>query len=190
MQRPRQRPRFDLEVDLPPDEVIARIQRALARTRCPCEGDVRQRHAWIHVRRQDRHFWSPTLDLTVEPTEFGARLHGRFAPHPSIWTFFVFVYAALGAASTVAFCWGLAQLSLGSRPFGLAISAALLALIGFVYGAAFIGQGLGSDQIAQMRIFLDRAVVRGHESDEPGDGAEGPQHRADRPDDGADPPSA
>lgn len=190
MQRPRQRPRFDLEVDLPPDEVIARIQRALAHRRAPCEGDVRQRHAWIHMRRQDRHFWSPTLDLTVEPTELGSRLHGRFAPHPSIWTFFVFVYAALGSASVVALSWGIAQLSLGALPWGLAISAALLALIGFVYGAAFIGQGLGSDQIAQMRIFLDRAVVRGHEPDEPGDGAEDPEAHADPPDHSADPPPA
>ncbi len=163
MDRPRQRPRFDLEVDLPVEEVTARIKNGLSHDECPCEGSVSSQHAWIHLRQQDRHFWSPTLDLTVEPSDFGAKLHGRFAPHPSVWTLFVFIYAALGVASLIAFCWGLAQISLGSSPWGLLISVALLALIGFVYGAAFIGQGLGSDQMTHIRIFLDRSIVHGHE---------------------------
>lgn len=160
MDRPRHRPRFELEVGLPADRVSRMLEHGLQTAECPCVGSVTRRHAWIHIRDEDRHFWSPTLDLTLEEVPDGTVLRGRFAPHPSIWTGFVFIYAALGVLGTIAAMYGIAQLTLGQPALGFAVSLGCAGLIGFVYGAAFIGQGLGSDQMTDIRIFLDRCVGR------------------------------
>ena len=45
-----------------------------------------------------RKLWSPVLDADVLQTEEGARIDGRFGPHPNVWTFFVFVRACLVVA--------------------------------------------------------------------------------------------
>lgn len=169
MDRPRQRPTFEADSPLPLQTVVAALSAGLAQPDAPCEGNVTQRHAWVHVRQQDRHFWSPTLDLTLREAPDGTHLHGRFAPHPSIWTFFVFVYAALGLGACISATWGIAQLSLDRTPLGLALSVALLALIGFVYGAAFIGQGLGSTQMIEIRLFLERALAAVDRVEDAGD---------------------
>lgn len=160
MDRPRHRPRFEQAVALPADRVSRMLAHGLQTSDCPCVGMVRSRHAWIHIRDDERHFWSPTLDLTLEEVPDGTLLRGRFAPHPNIWTFFMFVYAALTVTSCIAAMLGLSQAMLGQPPVGLAAALAGVALIGFVYGAAFIGQGLGSEQMAQIRLFLDRCVGR------------------------------
>jgi hypothetical protein len=160
MDRPEQRPRFDFEVSLPPDQVSELLRVGLETCECPCVGSVAKRHAWIHISDEERHFWSPTLDLSLEEVEDGTVLRGRFGPHPSVWTMFIFIYAALGVGSFLSAMYGVAQLTLDRPPWAFGASAGLAALIGFVYGAAFIGQGLGSEQIVQIRLFLDRAVGR------------------------------
>jgi hypothetical protein len=70
----------------------------------------------------------------------------------------MFVYAVLGLGATLALMLGFAQLTLGTPPWALLASVAGLALIGFVYGGAFIGRGLGSDQMIVIRLFLDHAL--------------------------------
>lgn len=160
MDRPRQRPRLELLVPLPPDEVSERLRTGLVTCECPCVGSVTRRHAWIHIRDEDRHFWSPTLDLGLEEADGGTLLRGRFAPHPSVWTFFIFVYGLIGVLSFAASMYGVAQLTLDRTPWGLLAALGGVALIGFVYGAAFIGQGLGHEQIVEIRLFLDRTLCR------------------------------
>ena len=160
MTRPRQRPRLELPVPLPVHRVSALLVEGLGDPACPCEGSVTRQHAWIHIRDSDRHFWSPTLDLSLEGGPEGTVLRGRFGPHPSIWTLFVFIYAALGVLGTIATVFGLSQLSLHQAPWAFAAAGGCFALIGFVYGAAFIGQGLGGEQVVQIRLFLDRSVGR------------------------------
>lgn len=157
---PRQRPRLDLTVPLPADEVATRLARGLLSSDLPCAGRVASRHAWITIRDGERHFWSPNLDIEFTEGPDGTVLRGRFGPQPAVWTMFVFIYAILGTAGTISLVMGLVQLSLDSAPWALLASGSLYALIGFVYGAAFIGQGLGSGQIADIRLFVDRALFR------------------------------
>lgn len=157
---PRQRPRFHLVVPLPADDVARRLAAGLAATDLPCAGRVASRHAWITIRDGQRHFWSPNLDVEFYELPDGTELRGRFGPLPAVWTMFVFIYAILSTAGMISLVMGLVQLSLDSPPWALAASGALFALIGFVYGAAFIGQGLGSGQIAEIRLFIDRELLR------------------------------
>lgn len=145
---------------LPPETVIELLSSGLRSAECPCVGSITKRHAWIHMQDEDRRFWSPTLDLSLDEVPEGTVLRGRFGPHPNVWTMFIFIYAALGLLSLLAAIYGMAQLTLDRPPWALAASAGLAALIGFVYGAAFIGEGLGSQQMTQISIFLDRTIVR------------------------------
>ena len=54
--------------------------------------------------------------------------------------------------------YGYVQWSLGHAPWAALGCPAALALMGFEYGAAFIGQGLGAEQMYTLRSLLDGAL--------------------------------
>lgn len=130
-----------------------------------CSGTVFRKHAVLFIRQRARHFWSPYLYLEAqlpdeedEDAPEAPRLHARFAPHPHVWTLFMAIYGVLGMAGMLGLMYGLSQWWLGWTPWAIAAAPASVALIGFVYGAAFIGQGLGGAQMYELRALLDRAT--------------------------------
>jgi len=158
--RPRARPRFTYEVAHPPDEITARIRRQLELPDCPIRGKVFPRTALLTLIEDRRHFWTPHLDLQLSPVAGGrTRLTGTFAPHPQLWATFVatqllFAVLSIGLGIYVLNLWSLGQ--------ALTVPAILLlgALVGggLSYGTAYIGQGLGSEQMYELRSFLDAAL--------------------------------
>ena len=165
MNRPRQRPRFLVEVSCRPDDVMDALRERVGGTVEQMEGSnpavvgaFSRRHGVLKIPLDRRHFWSPELSLTIEPVDEApdrTRVRGRFAPHPHIWTGFVFTYGTLFLIGLAGLVYALAQLALGRDPVALLVPLASLALSAFVYGAAFIGQGLGSEEIYQLRGTLD-----------------------------------
>lgn len=160
MSRPRARPRFSFESPLPPEQVTERVRRRLARDGGVIEGSVHPRTINLWVKPAERHFWSPHLDLQlVELPSKGTRLDGLFAPHPQIWTAFVAVQALFGLLSIAAAVLLYSQVTLNGRV--LEASAGLAAMLiggGLAYGAAYVGQGFGSEQMYELRAFLDVAL--------------------------------
>jgi len=159
--RPRMRPTFDLRHPSP--EAILERLRPLADAHPTLSGVFFRRHAVLRVREEARHFWSPQLDLEVrrpEPDEDdeAPRLHGRFSPHPHVWTLFMAIYGVLGLLGLAGLIGGLSQWTLGMTPWALLGVPAALALGGFVYGATFIGQGLGAEEMYALRSLLDDAA--------------------------------
>jgi len=142
------------------------LHEALERGECPCRGKVFSDHAILEIREEDQHFWSPHLGLKIlPPQEEGGLsiLQGRFSPNPGVWTLFVAVYALLGIAAIGGFVYGLAQWSMDEGPWAfLAIPVAIF-LAAFTYGAAFIGQGLGAEQMFFLRSFTERILERARE---------------------------
>lgn len=165
MKRPRMRPTFTLTIDEAPDAIFARISERLARDDCPVSGLVARHHVELTTCRARRHTWSPILVVEPDPNApEGRGLRGRFAPHPNVWTGFMALYGILSMGAIGATMFGLIELRLDMPPWAL-LGAPLAIVVGaFVYGAAFIGQGLGADEMYEMRSFLDRCV----------------EHRADR----------
>jgi hypothetical protein len=160
MSRPRARPRFTIEVPSTPEQIGARVQALLADPASAVEGSVFRRTLLLTVRPEARHFWSPHLDVQLEALPGGGtRVSALFAPHPQIWTSFVAVQAIFGLLSVGAAIWLTSMLTLGRDPrLALGVLGVMLFGGGFAYGAAYVGQGLGSEQMYQLRAFLDGAL--------------------------------
>ena len=90
------RPRFEIEFVSGPDEVMAGIRGRLPD--CPpCTGMSVGRHAELFVPESEQRLYSPWLSVTAHEHDGGTTLTGRFAPHPNIWTLYLF--CSSGSAS-------------------------------------------------------------------------------------------
>jgi hypothetical protein len=157
MTAPEVRPRFEIELAGEADDLMDRLRTHLPR--CPnCTGMSVGRHAELFVPEADRRLWSPWLSVTAEDDREGVVLRGRFAPHPSIWTLYLFAAFALGFSLLVGATWGYAQWATESTPWAL-ISVPLVAILGgALYLVSLVGQRLGADQMIQLRAALDELV--------------------------------
>jgi len=109
----------------------------------------------LFVEEEQRSFWSPHLAVQLESDGPGSRLHGCYAPHPEVWTLFVFLCALFGAAAIGGMGWGFSQMILGSRPLGFLLTpVAVLAMAGLYMGAR-IGQRKTADQMVALRTPVD-----------------------------------
>lgn len=159
LQRPRMRPRFEVALDVPGDAVLASLRRQLAAPRARVEGAVLTRQAEITTHHEHAHFWSPALSVEVERDDDGRTfLRGRFAPSPNVWILFMGIYGLLTMGGIAGLMYGVSQWMVGEAPWALVGVPVSLGLIAFTYGAAFIGQGLGAEEMYVLRSFVDDAV--------------------------------
>ncbi len=161
----RMRPRFAVDVSCDVETLVAALAESAGRAEPPLEGYFDRRHCVLRIPETRRAFWSPELDLTFERLEPGSRatpaghrVRGLFAPRPSVWTGFAFVFAMLAAAGFAGLLYGLAQLSRGQPPAALWAVAAALALAGLTYASSFFGQGLALSQMYELRRAFDVSV--------------------------------
>lgn len=158
-QRPRMRPLFEVPVRASGPAVLDAIRRGLAEEGCRVAGFVLRGHAELTTRPGEAHFWSPYLSLEVVERDDGARcLKGRFAPEPNVWILFMSLYGMLGMAALAGLVYGASQALVNEAPWALLGAPAALALMAFTYGAAFIGQGLGAEEMYRLRSFVDDCV--------------------------------
>jgi len=158
--RPRARPRFTLDLPVAPDAVTERVRAHLQAGDGKVVGSVFRRTLRLTVRPEDTHFWSPHLDVQLYEAESGGcTLACSFSPHPHVWTGFVGVQLLFGLLSVAAGIWLISMLTLGRDPwFAVGLLVLMLFGGGFSYGAAYVGQGFGSEQMYQLRSFLDDAL--------------------------------
>jgi hypothetical protein len=153
----RARPRFTIEVDSPADLLMDRVRANLEH--CPrCTGVSVGRHAELFVPEADQRLWSPWLSVSTEERGSGSVLKGRFAPHPSIWTLYLFLTFALGFALLVGLSWGYAQWVMQSTPWALLTLPATVVLGGLLYLVSVIGQRLGAQQMDQLKAALEELI--------------------------------
>ena len=157
MSAPSVRPRFEIEVDLEADALMERVRERLPQ--CPhCTGVSVGRHAELFVPEDERRIWSPWLSVTADPLGGRSLLKGRFAPHPNVWTLYLFIAFGLGFALLVGTTWGYAQWATERTPWALASVPVIVILGLLLYGASQIGQRLGADQMDHLRDALDELV--------------------------------
>ncbi|MFO0626338.1 MAG: hypothetical protein U0325_12065 [Polyangiales bacterium] len=173
LQRPRMRPRFEVELDVAPESVLASLRRHIAEPEAPVGGTILRRQAELCIPRRRAHFWSPCLSLELAEGDGPPRLRGRFSPEPGVWMLFVGIYGILAMFGVAGLMYGLSQWMVNETPWALAGAPVSLALIAFTYGAAIIGQGLGAEEMYTLRSFVDRAVDAAREASRPVDDAQG-----------------
>ncbi len=160
MSRPRARPRFTLDLAIPPDAVTERVRAHLAQCEGKVTGKVFRRTVMLTVCDEDTHFWSPHLDIQLDDAaDGGTRVAAMFSPHPSVWTAFVGVQLLFAILSVAAAIWVMSILMLGRDPWlSVGVLGVMLFGGGFAYGAAYVGQGIGSEQMYELRAFLTDAL--------------------------------
>lgn len=169
MSAPPIRPRFHLRSSNPPDELMERLRQRLPKnSRCVAESVGR--HAEIFLPPEERRIWSPYLSVTAERgPEGGTLLKGRFAPHPHLWTLYMFLAFGLGFALLVGLSWGYAQWSMDVTPWAW-VSFPVIVILGLMlYLASQVGQKLGANQMVDLRSGLEELVVEGDQTSQNGD---------------------
>ncbi len=158
MSRAKLRPQFDLVISLPVEETMDRLRGAFEEIGDGWEGHVAGTHAQLVVGADRRHLWSPWLTFSAQEHDDGARLHGRFAPHHSIWTMYIAFYAIIIFSMLGLGFFGLSQWMAGQAPTMLWSLPVGLVLCGFLFLSAFVGQGLTAQQMVDMREFVQASL--------------------------------
>jgi hypothetical protein len=180
MAQPRMRPRFVVVVESEVGAVMSTLRARVESCQPPLVASFSDHHGVVRIPEARRHFWSPQLDILVESIGEApnhARVVGRFSPHPPIWLAFVFTYGVLFLLGLSGMMYAAAELSLGRTPWCLVSTVVAAAVGAFVYGATFIGQGLGADEMYELRTWLDQCLAEVRERSRPqpaspGDSAE------------------
>ncbi len=163
--RPSPRPRFELRTALAPTEVRDRVTAAIRSSR-RVRGIAFEHRIELAIG-EENHFWSPQIVVEMRPgDDGGAVLACRFGPDPYVWALYLLLYGTILLSAFFALLFGLVQLSLHQTPLALYLAPGALVLAGLVYGASFVGQGLGSEQMYFLRAELTR-VADAKLSDEP-----------------------
>ncbi|MCA8963267.1 MAG: hypothetical protein H6838_14425 [Planctomycetes bacterium] len=156
MSQPRMRPEFTRPLPGPAADFLAALGAALREPAGAARGQTFAGGAILRLRDGHERLWSPALHLHIEEEAGAPLLRGRFSPSSPVWTAFVAIYLVLAIAAIGAGCYGGAQLILGEAPWAFWGVPVAVVLAGFVYGAAFIGQGLGAEDMYELRSVVDR----------------------------------
>jgi len=153
------RPRIHLETPLSPDEINNRIRKQLKEEGKLCSGRSTKGFATICPPESEQHFWSPQLTITLESNEDDkTHIRGLYGPKPSVWTMFVFFYAAIGFAIMIISMIGLSYWTLGKPATILWLVPILLIVFLSLYLVAYFGQRLGHKQMTNLHRFLERCL--------------------------------
>jgi len=161
------RPRFQLLLQLTPNEVTDKIREHLALPDQACHGKVLDGYyASLSIPKEKQHYWSPHLSLSMEEEEEGTLVRGLYGPRPGVWTFFMFLYAIIIFAGLIISIIGLANLQLGKSGAILWILPILIIAFISLYIAAYMGQQVGYGQMVHLQQFVEESLeveIRGEE---------------------------
>jgi len=155
------RPHFSQTLELGPEDARARI---VAEVRKEDEHfEVKSFPGFICVRipEDERHFWSPRLNLSLESTDDGhTRVEGIYGPNANVWSLFLYGYLITGSFAIFGGSIGFAQWSLGKTSWGLWIFWAALGVALALYVLAQFGQKIGAQQTFRLHQLYEAAMGR------------------------------
>lgn len=160
MQRPRLRPPFKLVLPVEAPRLMAEIRARLGAPGSRFAGTVLRRHAELTIAPQERHLWSPHLSLDVFDHEGGARVRGRYGPHPHLWTLLMAIYGVLGMVAIAGAVFGISQLTLGWTPWALSALPLCALCIAATWIVSAVGQRFSVEQMEQLHVLVEECVQR------------------------------
>ena len=150
------RPTFSIALALPRDEAIEAIRARFTGTP-ELAGRWRGKGMWaeLYLPETERRLWSPYLSIRVDKRDQGSSLFGRFAPHPEVWTFFMFLYFLVGFIVLFGGTLGYVQWTSDETAWGLWAVWIGVPILGLVHVASTVGARLGQEQMHRLRRELD-----------------------------------
>lgn len=155
------RPRFEVRYAEPADALLERVSVRLRSAGSPLCGFVAEDRISLYVPPARQKLWSPELRIDVLREANVTVLQGMYAPHPHVWVTYVVVLASVLVGLMSALTFGFVQWSMGEAPLALYALLPLLAVGGVAYSLAFVGQGFASEEMDELRAFLDEALEAG-----------------------------
>lgn len=156
------RPRFELRVALPCQQVFERVK---AQVEAEPGGLVRAEYYWgrqieLRIRREHQRLWTPELKLFVERSdESDTTLLCRFGPDGHVWTLFLAMYALCGLAAFSGAMVLSSQLMVrGGGMWGGWLLVAGGVGAGLVYALALVGQRLAREHMERLYATLGAAL--------------------------------
>lgn len=151
------RPRIRVESELSPALLAEKVKNNL-RDQQKIEGKVLPNFITVYPIKEDQHYWSPQLTLTIEETEAGSLIRGLYGPQPSVWTMFIFFYSFIGFATMIVALTGLSFWSLDKDASILWWVPALILLFFSLYLVAYLGQKFGQKQMIYLHHFMEECL--------------------------------
>ena len=148
------RPRFRLRVDLAADDVMQLVETARPDLEA-CELRLFQHQVEVRIRAEDRHFWSPFLNLIVEEYESGSTLRGKYGPNVNVWTMFLAGYAACVLTGSVGVVVGVSQSTLGMPTWGYTVAIVCAVTTALLYVAGRMGRALAHPQMVVIHEVIE-----------------------------------
>ena len=150
------RPTFTVSLGLPRDEAVEAIRAAFVATP-ELAGRWRGKGRWadLYLPEAERRLWSPYLSIRLDRETEGCTLFGRFAPHPEVWTFFMFLYFLVAFIVLFGATLGYVQWASGEAASGLWAVWIGVPVLGLIHVASAVGARLGQDQMRRLRGELD-----------------------------------
>ena len=119
-----------------------------------------QGHLVLDIPNNERHFWSPHMDVNLEvDQEVGQTLvRCLIGPSPAVWTLFMFFYGFFGFMAFVGLTLGMSQWTLKKDMWVFWFLP--IALIGMLlmYFISFEGKKLSKNEMYRLKHFVDDAL--------------------------------
>ena len=159
MAAPLIRPTFTVPLKHSRKEATEEIRRRLL-GRTDLAGRWRGKGRWVdlYVPESERKIWSPYLSARLDEEDGVCSVFGRFAPHPEVWTFFMFVYFLVSFTVLFGATFGYVQWASGERAWALWSVWAGVPVLLLCHGASFVGSRLGQEQMRELRAVLDEVL--------------------------------
>lgn len=152
------RPRFQKQLSGPPEYVADLIEQAMSKQDLDLHISRRPGHIILSVGDEERHYWSPQLDLSLERNEEGTLIRGLYGPNGQVWTLFLFGYGSIAVLSMFI-------LIIGGSRYMLDLPSGILWLLPVLGGLALLlyffgqfGQKLGAEQTFLLHHFFEDTV--------------------------------
>ncbi len=157
----RPRPRFSHVLELGVEEARTWIVGQVKKNESRCEVKNFPGFICLRVPEQDRHYWSPRLNISLEAEGEGRTLvQGTYGPNANMWSSFLYGYLLVGSLGLFSGILGYCQWSLGMQAWGLWVFGTMLAIAIGMYLLAQFGQKIGAKQTFLLHQIYEAAVER------------------------------
>ena len=154
----RLRPRFRHLTPLPPVNIESLINTQLKADQSPIVGRAGGGFVVLKIKPEERHYWSPQLQLTLEPTTDGTLIYGLYGPNPTVWSMFFLGYGAIGILALFISIIGFSRKALGMEAPVLWWLWLLGAIALTLYIIAQLGQKRGAEQTFTLHHFYEEVI--------------------------------